>query len=208
MNPFSYPKIKHARVYTPKQYKRYRTYKRILRLEFKGLCVYCRLPMTMKGNEGFGVDHYRPEKKFPHLVCTYSNLFYCCNTCNSHKNQYWPATAAKELTDFIPNPCDHVMFDHLRFVGAKITPRSRPGTMAEEFLDLNDPDSISFRNFIIDTIDTYSEKQSTLLKLKNEQTKRAKRSSNAAAIAAMAVAEIDAALIVVERNLKRLSGQL
>lgn len=206
MNPFIYPKSKHTRTLSPKKYKRYQTYKRVVRAEFFGQCVYCRLPMTMKGNEGFGVDHYRPSKHFPLLKCTYSNLFYCCNTCNSHKNQYWPKTPALEVTDFIPNPCDHTMFDHLRFTGATVISKSNPGAVAKEILDLNDPESVSFRRFIIDTIETWLEKQAELLALQKNLLKLSKKSPADAASAAKGLQKIDQNLVAVERNLKRLSG--
>ena len=80
---FRYPKAKHIRRHRPtRTYKDYRTYKKYLRKEFSGQCVYCLLPDAPKGQESFGVDHYRPVSLFAQLETSYDNLFYACNACN------------------------------------------------------------------------------------------------------------------------------
>ena len=63
--------------------------------------------MGLKGDAFFGVEHYKPSSKFKSLECTYSNLYYSCNTCNSNKGNFWPSARQLIKNLFIPNPCDH-----------------------------------------------------------------------------------------------------
>lgn len=206
MNPFFYPKGKHQRQYTPKQYKRYQTYKRILRLEFAGKCVYCQMPSSLKGNEAFGVDHYRPQKHFRHLSCAYTNLFYCCNACNSAKGSYWPSTAAKELTEFIPNPCDHRMFDNLRYAGPRVEARTKAGQVAVDMLDLNDPVAVQYREFVINAVVIAEEKKAKLLAQRRNAEQRLKKGTMSPALAAIAIGEIDTELAKVNGVLRVYAG--
>jgi hypothetical protein len=106
----------------------------------------------MKGADNFGVDHYRPRKRFPELATTYSNLFYCCNCCNSRKSDFWPTADQIRGEKFIPNPCDHVMFEHLQYSRAVIRLKTAAGRHAETILDFNDPDSVAYRRFVLDLI--------------------------------------------------------
>ncbi len=149
MVAFVYPKTRHARKHYPPQYSNYRSYKPILRQEFDGRCVYCRLPDSLKGEESFGVDHYRPKKHFPLLVTEYLNLFYACNRCNSRKGDFWPRDSDRSAGHFVPNPCEHVMFAHLRYKGAEVNAHSETGKWTIEYLDLNEERLISYRRDII-----------------------------------------------------------
>jgi len=158
LNPFSYPKSRHTRRLTPGPFKTYQEYKSFLRDEFQKKCVYCRMPDTMKDYEMYGVDHYRPKSVFPGLETTYANLFYCCNPCNRRKREYWP-TYGKGKTHFIPNPCDHEMFTHLRFAAEKVQARTTAGSVARELLDLDDPKAVEYRRFILDALDTFDSKR-------------------------------------------------
>ena len=169
-NPFHYPKTKHTRTRTPPAYSNYRQYKPDLRIEFSAQCVYCRSLDRIKGYETFGVDHYRTKRDFPHLTTEYLNLFYACNRCNSFKGSYWPSS--QELKDgiFVPNPCEHVMFDHLRYNGGWVDPHSDAGAETILHLDLNDPDCVSFRNsFITVLAATNSQKEQAELILKDAE---------------------------------------
>jgi HNH endonuclease len=103
----------------------------------------------MKGQDSFGVDHYRPKKKFPDLESTYSNLFYACNCCNRRKSDFWPTAEETHAGRFIPNPCDHVMFEHLRYRSAHVDPRTTAGKQAESKLMLNDKDSVEYREMVL-----------------------------------------------------------
>ncbi|CAE6792043.1 hypothetical protein R70006_04898 [Paraburkholderia domus] len=148
MSLFQYPKSKHVRKFGPPTYKHYQTYKRWLQAEFSRVCVYCRQPDSSSPNLNFGVDHYKPkgDSRFGHLLCSYGNLYYCCGSCNSRKNDDWPTD--EKAGPYVVNPCDHEMADHLRFnvKSGRIEPRSSNGTHTEKLLQLNDVESIKYRN--------------------------------------------------------------
>ena len=160
MTPYLYPKVRHKRSEDPPLFSHYRLYKKTLQIEFKRKCVYCQQSDSAAPNEhSFGVDHYKPQSIFPASSLDYNNLFYCCNACNARKGNYWPAVAdlAKR---FIPNPCDYVMFDHLRFKGPEVEPRSEAGIFATERLDLNDPQTLQYREHVNFTIGIYEDRLS------------------------------------------------
>jgi HNH endonuclease len=110
------------------------------------------LPDGIKGSDTFGVDHYRPTKRFPGLESTYSNLFYSCNCCNSRKGQFWPTDDQLRAGEFIPNPCDHVMFEHLQYQGVTVYLKSAAGVLADRYMGFNDPVSLDYRQFVVDMI--------------------------------------------------------
>ena len=85
-----------------------------------------------------------PQNKFPELSADYGNLFYCCNACNAKKRDYWP-TPSQITKLFIPNPCDHVMFEHLRFNSSSVVSRTEAGEFTSERLDLNEPARLKYR---------------------------------------------------------------
>jgi len=90
MSLFAYPAHRHVRSQAPGPFQAYTQYKPFLRLEFERRCVYCRLPDGLRGWEAFGVDHYKPFRRFPWLASVYANLFYSCNVCNQRKGVRWP----------------------------------------------------------------------------------------------------------------------
>lgn len=136
--PFRYSKAKHVRRLNPGPYGHYSQYKPYLREEFGRQCVYCRMPDTAAPLDSFGVDHYQPKNVFPERRNDYSNLFYCCNTCNRLKGDFWPTETPERKRRFVPNPCDHVMWDHLRFRAVEVTARSDAGKFTLDLLNLND----------------------------------------------------------------------
>jgi len=180
VNPFVYPKSKHSRRERPGQLARYQLYKPYLRREFAKKCVYCRLPDTMGPLEAFGVDHYRPKKKFPHLVTAYANLFYCCNPCNRRKGEDWPRPG-EEGTEIVPNPCDHKMSKHLRFKRGTVESLSPPGAHTLRLLDLNDPKAVAYREFILATIGMWQEKLESAQRTARELRKKRRAPSLSAA---------------------------
>ncbi|MCQ9378833.1 hypothetical protein [Methyloversatilis sp. XJ19-49] len=171
MTLFQYPKDRHRRTLNPRQFKRYRTYKRYLQVEFKRVCVYCRQPDSSAPNLNFGVDHYRPKSvpRFKSLVCEYQNLYYCCGGCNTRKNDYWPIDDAKG--PFIVAPCEHEMAAHLRFnsKSGRIEARSIHGAHTEDLLQLNDEALVSYRLGALKIVDSLrrvmSEAESLMKKL-------------------------------------------
>jgi uncharacterized protein (TIGR02646 family) len=142
--PYVYPKTRHTRTEQPRQWRRYQTYKRTLQREFREQCVYCR-KADHGDRDSFGVDHFRPKSLFPQLAVDYTNLFYACNPCNARKGDYWPDDEHAHADMFIPNPCDHVMFEHLRYVDGTTHAKSRTGQFTIARLDLNDPAAVRSR---------------------------------------------------------------
>ena len=159
VNPFLYPKAPHYRALTPTTVA---SQKPTLRLEFGFKCVYCRLPEGIKGQDNFGIDHYRPRSLYPELKNTYSNLFYACNACNRRKKNYWPSAEDTVAGRFIPNPCDHVMFQHLRYRGPRVEPHSPAGHEADKRLMFNDDESVQYREFVLGVIAMSEDKKRVL----------------------------------------------
>jgi uncharacterized protein (TIGR02646 family) len=145
---FKYPNYKITRTQSPPEYTSYKPYKRWLRREFSRKCVYCQDADTLDRHDKFGVDHYRPQSQFPELAAAYSNLFYCCNTCNSRKKNFWPSKGLADPSS-IPNPCDFRMTDHLRFQREQVVASSTHGNTAIELLDLNAPDRVAYRDSLL-----------------------------------------------------------
>lgn len=147
MAVYQYPKGKHSRKLLPPQMKRYGSYKRYLQHEFKRICVYCREPDSHSSRLVYQVDHYRPKSlpRFAALENDYANLYYCCGSCNSRKNDYWPADEAVHA--WIVNPCEHEMAAHLRFNVATglVESRTIHGEFTVDLLDLNDETTVQAR---------------------------------------------------------------
>ena len=161
---FSYPKAKHTRTQSPPVYTRYTKYKGHLRDEFAGRCVYCRAHEGPRhAYDEYGVDHYRPKSlaMFKHLACVYTNLFYCCPACNRRKGPYWPKST-KETVEFIPNPCDHVMFEHMAFRDGEVVAKTEAGRKACEVLGLNRENLTAWRRGMLKSIDTCEAQAATL----------------------------------------------
>jgi hypothetical protein len=120
-------------------------------MEFYAQCVYCRALDQVKGADDFGVDHYRPTSIpiFRNLETEYLNLYYCCNRCNRLKRNYWPSMEDQAGERFIPNPCEHSMFQHLRYKRGEVTHASPAGEFTIRRLDLNDPQAVGFRDAFI-----------------------------------------------------------
>lgn len=176
MTIFQYPKSKHQRKLSPRQFKRYQTYKRYLQVEFSRVCVYCRQPDSCAPNLNFGVDHYRPKgiPRFASLVCDYANLYYCCGNCNSRKNNDWPLD--EKIGPYVVNPCDHEMAAHLRFNAktGKVEARTLHGEHTEELLQLNDDARVQYRLGTLTTVRLFTaeiEQQELQLKAVAEQLK-------------------------------------
>ncbi|MDP1548037.1 MAG: hypothetical protein Q8L87_18660 [Anaerolineales bacterium] len=95
----------------------------------------------------FGVDHYRPKgiPRFAHLVCDYANLYYCCGSCNSRKNNDWPVD--EKAGPYVVNPCNYEMASHLRFDHStgRVEPKTPHGRHTEELLQINDDATVQYR---------------------------------------------------------------
>ncbi len=152
------------------------------------------MPDTLAGYSTFGVDHYKPQKLFKNLATTYSNLYYCCNACNSSKNNHWPALG-KEKDELIPNPCDHVMFEHLRFNNAEVEHKSKAGEFTKILLDLNDPVVVHLRKTMLATIGLWQSKEREVKAFKSAIQAEQKTGVRNAASCVAALAAADAELV-------------
>lgn len=153
--------------------------------------MYCCMPDGLKGEETYGVDHYRPEKWFPELRFTWSNLFYACNRCNSLKRDVRPKADC-----FIPNPCDHQVGDHLQFIGADIEAYTLPGRFTVTLLGLADVKHRKYREFILREIG----------RLKTERARLLAHPGQSAKMTPEALSEVRNDLAVLEDDLRRLTG--
>jgi HNH endonuclease len=201
LNPFRYPQSRYRRKLSPPSTSDYSRYKPFLKQEFMSQCVYCRLPDGLKGEDSFSVDHYRPQSKFPDLVTTYVNLFYACSGCNRRKGAFWPTDAQWRAKQFIPNPCDHVMFEHLRYRSARVETKSPAGELAEQVLMLNDERSVEYRELVLSVIAVLEEKKCRV----QETIRRIDRQLSASPKQAERLSEEKAAA---ERDLARLEHHL
>ena len=64
----------------------WRSFHNPLKGVFQGICGYCE--ERRKGE----IDHFRPKKRFPHLVYSWSNWIFACHECNNAKLDKWPDT--------------------------------------------------------------------------------------------------------------------
>ena len=75
-----------------KIYKRYRSYKPYLQIDFNNRCGYCDdLDSWIGGINHYHIDHFAP-KKFIELENEYENLMYACPYCNIGKSDKWPTS--------------------------------------------------------------------------------------------------------------------
>jgi hypothetical protein len=206
LNPFLYPKSRHRRTQQPQGYSYYPSYKPFLRLEFGHQCVYCRLPDGMKGQDAFGVDHYRPKSLFPDLGTVYSNLFYACNCCNRRKGKFWPTIDQMRAGEFIPNPCDHVMFDHLRFQSARVVTRSPAGERADKTLMFNDDESVQYREFILGLIELAEQQRNRLRETLRTIEQQSELYPDRREALSQEKQSVDDELIKIEEYLRRIGG--
>ena len=155
----------------PPQYIRYQSYKRYLRAEFEQKCIYCRSPDSVHPNDHktYAVEHYWPKEHFPERECDYDNLFYACSMCNAYKDDYWPRS---ENEPFSPNPCHHVMTEHVRFVDGEVVAGSAHGAFMAETLQLNDEALVAWRKAHMWTIGALEAEVTNLRSLKKKVRKK------------------------------------
>jgi Restriction endonuclease len=72
------------------QKSNYQDYLKELSEDFHHICAYCGKKDIISKNS-FEIDHYIPKKLLKKSEYSlYSNLFYCCHTCNRKKSSKWP----------------------------------------------------------------------------------------------------------------------
>ncbi len=130
------------------QFADYTHYKPYLRRDFEFRCAYCEMTEAcVFGIQTFGIDHFRPKKLFPHLLCDYQNLYYCCNDCNRYKGPVWPSDERIAEGHFFPDPCQcDPRVEHLReSEDATLAPITKAGEFSLEVLRLNREPCLRFR---------------------------------------------------------------
>jgi uncharacterized protein (TIGR02646 family) len=123
-------------------FKDYPLYRPYLRKDFACHCAYCTgHEDELGGEDHFDIDHFRPKKKFPKLICEYSNLYYSCRGCNKNgaKGQHWPgASVIKAGYRFFDPVQENAYITHLRETNAgRLTHRTRVGEYSIRILRLN-----------------------------------------------------------------------
>ena len=96
---------------------RWRQFQPDLSSVFFDLCGYCE--EFCKGD----VDHFRPKSRNPELVYEWSNWVLACHTCNSKKQQKWPAGGYVDPCAKSPSAKPEAYFDFDTKTG-QIFPRS------------------------------------------------------------------------------------
>lgn len=71
------------------QEKNYRNYSESLAEDFKFICGYCGKSIHI-AKKGFEIDHFVPISTDESRECDYTNLIFCCFTCNRKKGKKWP----------------------------------------------------------------------------------------------------------------------
>ncbi|MFO9416553.1 HNH endonuclease [Legionella pneumophila serogroup 1] len=142
----------------------YRKHKPQLRVEFNFQCPYChtREP-EIGGAKSFHIDHYKPKKKFPDLICEYQNLIYSCRDCNNYKSDYWPVgidrLMGREIIYLRP---PEAINNHLDVSDLKWKAKTRKGSWNIEKLNLNSKINVQRR-------DDRNQIQKTILMLRQIQ---------------------------------------
>lgn len=105
-----------ARRENPPAKSNYRDYKPFLRKDFLVRCAYCeRTEDYLGGDEAFEVEHFKPQSKFPDLICSYDNLYYVCRGCNGHNSETWPSEPQLSRGQRFADPCmEDPYVHHLR----------------------------------------------------------------------------------------------
>lgn len=133
------------------------------------------MPDAIKGIEAFGVDHYKPKKKFPQLASVYENLFYCCNHCNSFKKEFWPTPDLVLKNIFVPNPCEHKMFGHLNFSDGIVLSKSSAGKFTVDLLQLNEHETTKYRKGYAALLDVWKDRMKIIVSAKEKAAEKLRK---------------------------------
>jgi hypothetical protein len=204
-----FPDEVHVRSPDPGPSADHKFYKAPLQQEFRHKCVYCRTSDGIKGDEGFGVDHYHPRKPRkgtpdPAAVTAWENLFYACNVCNSLKGN-----SESTPERFLPNPCEHPpsvgpMAAHLQYRGADVEPRTRHGAWMSALLRLHERRQL--REFVLSTLKLSLAARTDLLEnLAAFEELRAAAGSDEERD--RQIQETEDRLAQINRNIERLTGE-
>lgn len=150
--PF-FPKILRRENYSVKVcggYYGYAYYSDQIYEDCQSRCVYCDIRLDENGNEGFALDHFRPQEKFPDLKNAPTNLVLSCGKCNRNKSAHWPvaielAVAHNGIVGFIdPFEDDRLDFFAVQKNGEFVS-RQGPSEYLIKLLGLNRPSRVAVR---------------------------------------------------------------
>lgn len=130
MTAFEPSLIAHHRRHDPRGYAGNSGYKAWLRDEFEFGCVYCRLreEFCPARAGSFSVDHVLPVSEHKDLRLVYTNMVYCCITCNSAKRNIVTIDPTAEALG------SHVSFD---IESGEFRPLTEEGRNLVDLLGLN-----------------------------------------------------------------------
>jgi len=97
---------------SPPKQKTYQAYKPYLRKDFRTRCAYCLIHEAHFGGlRNYHIDHFRPKKRFPELILTYTNLYYACGLCNTYKGETWPSPEQLQAGFEFGDPCKENLYE-------------------------------------------------------------------------------------------------
>lgn len=166
-----FPKLSRCETYDVKEcggFYGYAHYRDQISIDCQNRCVYCDVRIDENGNEGFALDHFRPQEKFPDLKNVPDNLVISCAKCNRSKSSHWPisidlAEAHNDVVGFVdPFLDDRLSFFSVSGTGEFIALRG-PSEYIIKLLSLNRPSRVSIRrnrmlNLRIDDLLSLAEK--------------------------------------------------
>lgn len=153
MKTLFFPRIIRCKNYEKKpndDYYSYDYYRNQISIDCQNRCVYCDVSLSEIGHEGFALDHFRPQEKFPALKNDPNNLVISCAKCNRYKSAHWPLDIANldshnNVVGFIePFDYDRHDFFNISETGT-LTALQGPSTYLINLLSLNRPSRILVR---------------------------------------------------------------
>lgn len=115
----------------------YTEYRPFLRKDFYWSCAYCTRTEGEASTIRFTIDHYEPQTLSPALVNDYSNLLYCCDTCNLRKGSIYPPANALAAGVRFFRPDTDIHEDHFESAGLRINGKTKIGEFTIDNIDLN-----------------------------------------------------------------------
>lgn len=78
---------------------------------------------------------------------------------------------------FIPNPCDYVMWEHMRYSGGTVTGISKAGSFTIGLLLLNDHEAVEYRQGLVTALNALTGQIAVARKTLHEAKKFAERAA-------------------------------
>lgn len=149
VEPLFFPRLsrrgKYSKTEKGRYYADYGMYRKEIREDCLGRCVYCDIHENETGGaESMELDHFRPKKyaEFAHLINDPHNLVWACRGCNRFKGPNWPAIGTQgskiNTGEGFIDPFAENRLDYLKVLpGGKIVSIKPPGEYEIKLLVLN-----------------------------------------------------------------------